>query len=99
MSHLSTKCDCGRTIHFPKDSPIGTDWKCKDCGKIWTLSDHGKPAYDTRSKRPPKSRLEYQNPSSRSSNSASSGGCIVVGILLFSGITGSAIKLIEYLFS
>ena len=96
MSHLSTKCDCGRTIHFPKDSPKGTKWECKVCGTVWTLSDHGKPAYDTRSKRPP--QQEYQRPSS-SSNSSTGTGCMLIGFVLFSAFAGGTYKVMEYLMS
>lgn len=95
MSHLATKCDCGRTIHFPKDAPLGYQWICKECGKKWILSTHGKPTHDTRSKRPPQ-----QEPQTRPSNSNNSGsGCVFVGFILFSTIAGSAYKIIEYLFT
>lgn len=93
MSHLSSKCDCGRTIHFPKDAEIGYKWVCKDCGKIWTLSTHGKPAYDTRSKKPP--QQEYHSPPSSSGNSGV--GCIFVGLILFSAFVGGTYKLIEFI--
>lgn len=92
MPHLSSKCDCGRTIHFPKDAPLGYQWVCKNCDKVWTLSTHGKPAYDTRSKKPP--QQEYQNRPSYSNNSSS--GCIIVGLILITTLAGTY-KLVEFL--
>lgn len=98
MSHLSSKCDCGRTIHIPKGSPLGYKWECLNCGKVWTLSTEGKPTRDTRSKRPPEQQKPVRQPPSTSSGNSGS-GCIMVGIVLFSTIAGSTYKIIEYLFT
>lgn len=54
MPHLAGKCDCGRNIHFPKNAKLGYQWKCRQCGKVWALSNKGKPLHSQRSKAPPK---------------------------------------------
>lgn len=50
--HRAGRCDCGRTIHFPKDARLGHQWKCWRCGKVWTLARQGRPLWSERS-RPP----------------------------------------------
>lgn len=102
MSHLSSKCDCGRTIHLPKDAPLGYKWECLNCGKVWTLSTEGKPTRDTRSKQPPKSQPEYQQsrPSYSSNTGSGSGtGCMLIGFVLFSAFAGGTYKIITYFLS
>lgn len=54
MPHSSGKCDCGRTIHFPKNASLGYEWICKKCGKSWVLSNHGQPLNTVGSKAPKK---------------------------------------------
>jgi hypothetical protein len=43
LTHLKGRCDCGRTIHFPKDARYGQRWTCQDCGRVWVLSTTGDP--------------------------------------------------------
>ena len=68
MPHLAGKCDCGRSIHLPKNAEQGYQWTCYKCGKTWTLSTHGKPLH-TQGSLPP---------SENSSNSSGSSGCLVI---------------------
>ena len=53
MAHLAGRCDCGRTIHIPKGSAVGTTWECWNCGTVWTLVTHGRPIRRGRSRAPP----------------------------------------------
>lgn len=93
MPHLAGRCDCGREMHFPKSAMIGYQWTCRKCGKVWTLSNQGKPLDRMRSKAPPKrpttSSSSPQKPNFSSEpysppqNSSNSVGCsIIVGILV-----------------
>lgn len=106
MSHLASKCHCGRTIHFPKDAQIGYVWVCIKCGQKWVLSTHGEPTYQAQSKRPPQepkkeqpkyeqSRSKQTTPSSKNSKSSSS-GCMGVGIIILSAMAGTTYKIVEY---
>ncbi len=84
MPHLAGRCDCGREIHFPKNATIGYQWTCHKCGKIWTLSNQGKPLHSQRSKAPPKLKTpSYSFP--QKSKSASE-GTKIGSLLLFVGI-------------
>ena len=92
MPHLAGKCDCGRNIHFPKTATLGYQWKCRQCGKVWILSNQGKPLHNQRSKAPPKdisfnytssnrqskSRKTYV-PSPKSSSNSSFGCSQIIG--------------------
>ena len=53
MSHLAGRCTCGKKIHYPKGSELGTTWTCWRCGKVWTISTEGDPLHNARSKAPP----------------------------------------------
>jgi hypothetical protein len=83
MPHLAGRCDCGRKMHFPKNATIGYQWNCHKCGKVWTLSNHGKPLHSQSSKTPPKRKTS----SSHSSNKPASGGSgiNINGILVLVG--------------
>ena len=52
MSHLAGYCRCGRKIHFPKNSPLGTKWTCWKCGQTYYLSNNGEPLHSEQSKMP-----------------------------------------------
>jgi len=52
MTHLKGRCDCGRTIHYPKWARYGHRWTCQDCGRVWILSRDGEPLERTYSKPP-----------------------------------------------
>jgi hypothetical protein len=98
MPHLAGRCDCGREMHFPKSATIGYQWTCRKCGKVWTLSNQGKPLDHKKSKAPPKQQTilhnSYQKPtsigksysSSQRSNSISSGCSTIIGVLVVLGI-------------
>jgi hypothetical protein len=53
MSHQARRCTCGRTIHIPKGSAVGTTWECWTCGTVWADSPNGKPLRRERSRAPP----------------------------------------------
>jgi hypothetical protein len=73
MPHLAGRCDCGREIHFPKNATIGYQWTCHKCGKVWTLSNQGKPLHSQRSKAPPKLKTpSYSSPQKSASGKAPS---------------------------
>ena len=41
MPHLTHKCTCGKTIHWPKTRKIGDKWKCRKCGQVSVLATTG----------------------------------------------------------
>ena len=52
MSHLTTRCTCGRRMHFTKKARKGTTWTCWQCGRSWHIADRGRPLYTHKSKPP-----------------------------------------------
>ena len=52
MPGLAGRCDCGRTVRFPRGSKPGVMWTCWTCGRVWTLSSHGKPLHLEKSRAP-----------------------------------------------
>src|SRR5262249_28011277 len=52
MAHLAGRCDCGRTVRFPRGSKLGSTWACRTCGRVWTLSSHGRPLHQEKSRAP-----------------------------------------------
>lgn len=60
--HEMSMCDCGREIHWPRNSRYGDRWRCHACGRNWTLAPEmtrrAKPGYLVPSRRPkPKPRV------------------------------------------
>src|SRR5262249_60675011 len=52
MAHLAGRCACGRKVRFPNGSKLGATWACWTCGRVWTLSSHGRPLHQEKSRAP-----------------------------------------------
>src|SRR5262245_998601 len=52
MAHLVGRCDCGRKVRFPGASKLGAAGASWACGRVWTLSPHGRPLHHEKSRAP-----------------------------------------------
>lgn len=86
MAHQMGICHCGRKRHWPKGSKVGDEWRCRNCGTVWTLSTSGKPTQTVRSKKPTQLKKKKLNKSITNNktniNSSNQTGCFPKGTMI-----------------